>query len=139
MPAEGPRSPARFIHRFQHARLLLAAATFKMTAVIRRRGCEAHAQLQSVRVTQLAGSHRPRMVELSSPTALDAGVGCAMVLEVRVEPASSAALIKLQHPYEAAVLAALQPSQPLTAAYLRTHGRGVVLSACALFVRGACA
>ena len=47
-----------------------------------------------------------------------------MMLEVQVEPASSAPWIKLQHPFEAAALAALQPSQLLTAAYLRKHGRG---------------
>ena len=49
------------------------------------------------------------------------------MLEVQVEPAFAAEWSKLQHPYEAAVVAALQPSKFLIAAYLRKHGRGVAL------------
>jgi len=95
-------------------------------------------QSRFVRRTLLTGSHHPRLFELSSPMVVQAAVGCAMMLEVRVEPIPSAAWLKVQHPFEAAALAALQPSRLLTAAYLRKHGRGVVLPSCTSRLRSRC-
>ena len=50
-----------------------------------------------------------------------------MVMMLLSQPAQPVAFLKVQHPYEAAAIAAFQPSWPLTAAYLRKHGRGAEL------------